>query len=901
LHRTLDERLGRLAARWVAFVLARGAAWIAAIGLATAALGAFAWHGLAVDSNEDALFADSVGFVALRKQWNGLFPQFIDPVVVVIDAATDDEAHAAARALARRLAEEPEQIARLAQPGSGPFFEREGLLYLDTEELEELADRLAAAQPYLAQLSRDPSARALLDLLAEAIDAARDESLPAQGLDDAIGRVRDVVAAHAAGNPVPLSWSRWILGESAPHAHRRFLLVEPRFDFGRIDPAGPAIATLREAIAELGLGSAAGGSATARLTGVYAFSQDEAEVVERQAIWAGLASFALVALVLVPGLGSLRATLVALATLATTLVWTAGFAALAVGHLNPVSVAFAVLVIGLGIDFGIHVCVRVLELRAERLSAEASLRAAALDVGGSLGVCSATTAFAFFAFVPTEYHGVGELGLIAGTSMGFALFLSLTLLPALLARFGPATVRPHRTHALLARLEEIPVRRPRLVLALTSAVAVLAAGSLPRVHFDENPLRVRDPSTESVQVFDDLLETGEAFPWNMNALATDAGAAARLGEQLAALPDVDHTVTLAGFVPQQQEAKLAILADLRFLLDPSLGDAPREPSDPTATRAALEGLRTTLATTPRESLPPELAASAAGLGAAVDAFLRAYPPEHPDSAQRLTRLDQALTGYLPEQLRLLREALSAGPVTLESLPPELRDRWVATDGRVRVEIFPAQHLGDTDRLAAYVANVQALAPGAYGEGLVIVESGRVVVRALRQALLVAGIGIAALLLLLWRDPRDASLALLPIALAALLTAGGMVWLGIPLNFANVIVIPLLLGMGVDSGIHLVHRLRSADSPGGNLLRSGTARAVLLSALTTLASFGTLAASSHPGLASLGQLLALGLGSVLLANLVVLPAAAVLLRQEQSRENVAQPDPAVSPRASDGRA
>lgn len=898
---TLDEGIGRLAARWVAWILPRSATALAAVGLVTAAFGAVAWHGLAVDSNEDALFAESVEFVALRRQWNRLFPSFIDPIVVVVDAPTDDEAHAATRALAQRLAAEPDHIARVAQPGSEPFFERHGLLYLELDELENLADRLAAAQPYLAELSRDPSAPALLDLLGDAIDAARNEQLPVHGLDEAIDRVQEVIAAHAAGEPVTLSWSQWILGEAAPTEHRRFLLVEPRFDFGRIDPAGPTIQVLRAAIADLGIAAGAEGSATARLTGVYAFSQDEAEVLEQQATWAGLASFVLVALVLVPGLGSLRTALSALATLVASLVWTAGFAALAVGHLNPVSVAFAVLAIGLGIDFGTHVCVRALELRSRDLPPEAALRATALDVGGSLGICAATTAFAFYAFVPTEYHGVAELGLIAGTSMLLALFLSLTLLPALLLRFAPGQVRPRRTPAFLVRLEEIPVRRPRLVLALTAAVVAAAAASLPQLHFDENPLRVRDPSTESVQVFDALLAAGQAFPWNMNALAPDAREAARLGAELTALPDVDHTVTLADFVPGEQGEKLAILEDLRFLLEPSLGAAQLREGDAEATRAALETLRAGLGGGTAQPLPPDLAASSARLGAAADAFLHACPPGAPDAARRLAALDRALTGFLPEQLRLLRTALSAGPVTLDSLPEEIRERWVATDGRVRVEVFPARDLSDNDLLAAYVANVRKLDPRAFGEGLVILQSGQVVVKALREALFVASIGIAALLFLLWRDPRDASLALLPIAVAAILTGGGMIWLGIPLNFANVIVIPLLLGMGVDSGIHLVHRLRSGDAPGGNLLRSSTARAVLLSAVTTLASFGTLGASSHPGLASLGRLLALGLGAVLVANLVALPAAGALLQQVGTRRSRSEAGDAVAGRTSDSRA
>ena len=266
---------------------------------------------------------------------------------------------------------------------------------------------------------------------------------------------------------------------------------------------------------------------------------------------------------------------------------------------------------------------------------------------------------------------------------------------------------------------------------------------------------------------------------------------------------------------------------------------------------------------------------AARLRDAIEAFLVKNPAGDPSAESALLALDRALTDSLPEQLRLLREALRAGPVALETLPSEIRNSWIATDGSVRVEVYPVGDLNDNERLVRYVEEVLGVAPDAFGEGLVILESGRVVVRSLQQALAVAAVGIVLLLLLLWRNIRDAALAAFPLALAALFTAAATVWFGVPLNFANVIVIHLLLGIGVDSSIHLVHRLRSSEVPSGNLLRTSTARAVLLSALTTAASFGTLALSTHPGLASLGRLLTLGLGTVLLANLVVLPAIAAV--------------------------
>jgi predicted RND superfamily exporter protein len=190
---------------------------------------------------------------------------------------------------------------------------------------------------------------------------------------------------------------------------------------------------------------------------------------------------------------------------------------------------------------------------------------------------------------------------------------------------------------------------------------------------------------------------------------------------------------------------------------------------------------------------------------------------------------------------------------------------------MRIEVFPEENLNDQLALEEYVAAVQSVDADAFGEGLLIIESGRVVIQALQQALLTAGIVIILILAVLWRSLLDAALVAAPLVLATILTVACAIVLGISFNFANVIIIPLLLGMGIDSGIHMVHRVRAGELPDGNLLRTGTARAVLLSALTTIASFGTLAFSSHAGIASLGQLLTLGIALVLLCNLVVLPA------------------------------
>lgn len=865
----LDDALGRLGSAWLDALLPRARLVVLAFAVAAAAAVALAAGRLGLNSNEDDLFSEDLPFAELRRQHYAAFPRLVDPVVVVIDADTRDLADAARDRLAERLRADPQHFADVFEPGGGPFFRQHGLLYLDTDDLYDLSDNLAGAQPYLAELARDPSLRGLSSILAEAVDAAGSADFPEADLAEVLRRVAEGVEGALAGGRYSLSWADLILGDEADRSERRrFLVIQPVVDYGRVNPAEPALLALRGATQELGYDR---GAARARVTGLYALAYEEMEHVGQQSGLAGLGSFLLVALLLFLALGSARMALAALATLIAGLALTSGFAALAVGHLNLISVAFAVLFIGLSIDFAIHICVRYSERLVQGSERPEALRDAVRRVGGALSVCAATTAIGFYAFVPTDYAGVAELGLIAGTGMLISLFTSLTLLPALLS-LGPAPEpRPPRgLPAWWSRVRDLPMRHARLVMTATVVLAAGAAVLCTRLHFDPNPLRMRDPSAPSVQVFNELLAEGEAFPWNVNVLAPDSETAEELAARLEALEQVDYTVRLADYLPEDQDTKLQILEDAALILGPAAEQQPTEP-DPTPAQEtqALGELRAALDRLDSSRASPALAEAARRLGEALGAFLERADPES------LARLEQSLIGSLPERLRLLREALGARSVEQQDLPPELLERLVASDGRVRIEVFPRGDLSDNRALEAYVESVREIDPRAFGEGVAILEAGRAVVDAFREALITASVLIFLLILALWRRLRPTLLVAIPLGLAALFTGAVAVLLGIPLNFANVIVIPLLLGMGVDSGIHLVHRFGEGKPEDRNVLQTSTARAVLYSSLTTIASFGTLGLSTHLGMASLGQMLTVGIAMTLVSSLAILPALLTL--------------------------
>ena len=869
---SIDESLGRLAAGLVARVQRRAGAVILMFLVATLGIGAYAAATLGINSSEIDIFSKDLRVMKLRADYLENFPELRDPIVVVVDAVTPDLAHDSASLLAERLRSEPNLFPAVYQPDGGRFFEEHGLLYLSDSELQDLVDRLSLAQPFLSRLSRDQSIGGLFGMLDEAGEAAISGRLEQSMLEDTFEAISRAIDSYLSGKDTPLSWQNLLAVEATDRErYRRFILIRPIVDFARVRPAEESLLGLREIVSELGFDR--GHDVRVRTTGTFPLAYEESNHVREQVTWAGLASLTLVTIILLLGLGSLRLVFCSIVTLLVGLVWTAGFAAAAIGHLNLISVAFGVLFIGLGIDFAVHICVQFSDQLGEGASPGAALRGAAASVGGSLIICTITTAVAFFSFVPTEFVGVGELGLIAGSGMFIALFTNFTLLPAMVLKFAPRSrissigAAPGWIESLFA----LPIRHARSVLVVT---AVLAAGSLwllPDIHFDTNPIRVRDPSTESVQVFNEILQDGDAYPWNLNVVADDREKAREMATRLKELPAIRFALTLSDFVPSDQDEKLDILDEAALMLLPSLDDEP----DITETTAAqlrsdIDVLEGTLSTIVSGGHDEVLIKSASHL---LDSLrrLRVDLDGKAEDSDPLQSLRRVLFGSLPERLRLLRVALQTGPVSLESIPEELKRRMTGNDGRVRIEVFPSEDLNDQSALEEYVSAVQSVDADAYGEGLLIVESGHIVTRALRQALITAGIVIVLILAILWRNVLHSCLVAAPLVLATIFTVACSVLLGIAFNFANVIIIPLLLGVGIVYSIHMVHRVRGGELPDGNLLRTGTARAVLLSALTTMASFGTLGFSSHLGMASLGQLLTLGIALVLLCNLVVLPA------------------------------
>ncbi len=829
---------------------------------------------LGINSSTEDMLSKKLHFRRLSIAYDKAFPQYNNTILIVIDGDTIDRARSAAVALADRLKKESGLFETVYAPGIDPFFEKHALLYLDTDELNQLSDNLSTFQPFLSTIRHDPTLRGLFSILRRAVDADMSgQDMDLSPLFSGVGRVLEGSLDHRFSE---LSWLDLMRGKSSSADDRRqIIVVQPKLDYDSLLPGGKALKEIRRLAKDLHLDGQHG--VRMSLTGDIAMAYQELQSVTRGAGIAGVLALIFVSILLFAGLGSPRLVAATLVTMTMGLIWTGGFAAVAIGHLNLISVAFAALYIGLSVDYAIHFCLRYRELVAQGEGHSAALRQTTRDIGSSLVLCCITTAVGFYAFIPTSFVGVAELGIISGTSMIIALIANLTLLPALLSLMPLSGVvrRPERVS--LARvwsaLADLPARHVWAVRLTAVAAAVAAFVLLPKIVFDPNPLDLRNQSSESVVAFRELLSSKNASPWFLTALAPNEAKARDMERRLEKLKSVKSCITLKDFVPAHQDQKLAILDEMGLLLGPDLMDAaPDAPPSVSDQLTAMHRFGASLTRYIQKKPDSPLAPSARRLRHLLARYEAALEKQNAASrGQMLQSLQHRLLASLPDRIKSLRASLSATRITEKSLPHSLVERWVAPDGRLRVQIMPREDLNKNAALRRFVTAVQTVAPDAVGFPVILLEAGNAVVKAFQEALLLALVVITLLLFILTRGLWDPLMILASLLLAAAMTGAAMVLLHIPFNFANVIALPLIMGIGVDSGIHIVHRIRTTSSQDGRLSESSTVKAIVLSTLTTLGGFGNLAFSPHPGMASMGKLLSIGIIFTLVCAVGVLPA------------------------------
>ena len=669
----------------LALVLAGGCGWFAATHFK-------------INTDVNQLLAADLPWRQQEKSMEKAFPQKVDTLLVVIDGDTPEKAETAAAALSEKLRAMPERFSMVARPDALPFFQKNGLLYLSKDALGDTLQQITQAQPLLGMLARDPTLRGFFDMIGlMAMGAQQGQTDPAR-LEQTFSAMADAIEAALAGQDKPLAL-QGLTNESSPHAAaRKLILTRPVLDYSALEPGEKASAAIRAAAADLRLTPANG--VHVRLTGSVALNDEEFASIKNGTSFATALSVVLVFVLLLIALRSLRIVLPILLTLTVGLAFTTAFALLAVGSLNLISVAFAVMFIGIAVDFGIQFGVRYRDQHHEEPDhAKAMTRAAAI-VAVPLAMAAASTALGFFAFIPTAYRGVSELGLIAGTGMLIAYALNVTLLPALLTFSRPPAEPAAIGYRWLAPVDRFMAAHRKLIVVLAVLLALGGLAVAWQLRFDFDPINLKDPNTESVSTLRDLTSNPDFSPYTVDILRPSLAEAEALADQLGTLPQVDHAMTLASFVPEDQDAKRTMIADTRMLLEPSLSlsVAPA----PTDDEVYLSANRAAAALHKLGEPYPEAARLAKALETA------ATRHDH----DLLQRLQGDLVAPVLMRLAMIREILNPETIAPGTNPEELSRDWVTSDGRYLVTAYPKGDMHDQKTLIAFTEAVRAVAPDA---------------------------------------------------------------------------------------------------------------------------------------------------------------------------------------------
>ncbi len=871
-----------------------------------------------------------------QQRWRRYVAEFGDDedMVVVVRGGKNARPRMAAAldALAQKIRRQPEHFDRLFYKVDLHHLHDRALLFLSSQEIAQIQESLDGMRRLLAARA-GWSLFNLQMLLGEAegrLKKLRPGQPPSADDERFLAQLVSITRSAAAAlrdpkvyrNPWPGVVARKAEQPAQPAppgpASTEDLLAEPQYFFSGdgalafllVRPAGEKDALLgahdsvealrglvdevRPDFADLEIG----------LTGLPVLETDEMLASQNDtnlASWLALAGVALLYLVV---FRSLRLPFLTVTTLIVGTLWALGWMTLTVGHLNLLSATFAVMLIGMG-DYGVLWVTRYNQERAAGLEVLPALRVTAESVGPGILTAGVTTGMAFFAAMLADFMAVAELGWVAGCGVVLCAFACFSVLPALIVLIdrrkavGPRDVIPLDGAEKIDRRDWLPVlaRRPRWVLAGGLLMVALLAGFAFRVRYDHNLLKLQANGLESVRWEKTLIEHTAGASWHALSYTATREEALRLKQRYEQLPTVARVVEVASLVPSEQKAKLPRLRDIQDRLShlPSAGDkVPLLISSSAALKAHVErlagrdpwraglgdgGLLRPLLDVAH---PPRLlVALEEQLSEFRDALAR-LPKV--GGAERVKAFERRMVADLADDLRRLRDVSSPTPIRLDDLPESLRERYVSKGGKWLLRIFGTGNLWEYPELSRFVASVRTVDPEATGKPFTTLEGLRAMKHGFQWAGFYALVAIVLVLFLDFRSPMKVLMALAPLAVGLALALGVMGLFGFALNPANMIALPLMLGVGVDNGVHVLHDYLSREKKPGKPYRlsRSTGMGILVAALTTILGFGTLMISSHRGLVGLGFILSLGVGTCMLTSLVFLPAVLNLRSRRASQ-------------------
>lgn len=871
--------------RWVALVSKYSLTTFFLMAVITAGCGWVSVDRFSINSEMNDLIEQDTAWRRDFDAFADQFPSLIQTAFVVVSGPSVKGVENTSKRLGENLLSNMDVFQEVYAPATDGFFRDHLLLYLDYEALSELADKLAEAQPMLTAVAQDQSLIGVLKLLRSSA-----ENDPVEGLEPILRLLAESAEAVHRGDQGEVSWTDELFERDG--TQYQLIILKGYSDHGLEQPNAVTIENIRKVIAQTEIDA----GVDVRLTGEIALEFEEIAAAKEGVKTAGIVSLLLLTLLLSLGVRSFRVIIVSLVLLLVGIVWTSAYALLTVGEYNTLSLIFLVMFFGLGIDFALHFCLRYQEAlllskdsfnppfgegraankRENDEKNQQALHTATASVGRAIVLCTVTTALGFLSFVPTEYKGLADLGVISAGGMVIAAFLTFTLIPAFFSFFGPPTRNFDPSFSFGRGWMSSLVKHPRKVMSVLIFSALGAGYVASQTYFDFSVLALRDPDSESMSTMRELQREGVVTDYSLSLLSKSRGNDSSLVNELEALPTVEEIRTPESFLPKNQSDNLELLEDIQILLWSAI-EPVRQASAPSEEKLTQAVRKTTQVISGAGYQTSQLQAANERLRLSMIALLD-------DGPEALMQWQSASLKNLLEELAWLRRALAVEQIEFSQLPESLRNRLVGVDGSFHTVLLPADDISNVESLRAFLEEVRGVVPEATGRPVIEWGVGKIVVDAFAQAMVFALIAIALVLLVTLRSVLNAALVFAPLFLTAVFVVAIAVALNMPLNMANILVVPLIFGLGVDNGIHVVERFLH-DKDFESLMSSSTPRAILLSSLTTLGTFASLSLSPHRGTASIGMLLSIAVALLLLFTVFLLPLLLAIAHPDEGADSV----------------
>jgi hopanoid biosynthesis associated RND transporter like protein HpnN len=847
---------------------------------------------LKTDMNRDNLVGPNhknhENYLRLQKE----FPQQGNDLEVVVESESLEKNRQFVERIAAKMEAETNLFRDVFYQQSLSVMGAKALLFAGEDDLVGLKKELDDALPFIGQFTRTTNLITFFEQVnTDFRTAPRETNAQTESLIQAMPALTRIVkqATDCLGRPgtppSPSVASLFLAGSETniyvTFDQGRIFLVTAHAPSDKLN--GEAIERLRQLAREtqtevpgLNVG----------LIGEPVLDYDEMKQSQKDITVASILSLVLCALIFIYGYNETGRPVKATICLVVGLAYTLAFTTLTVGHLNILTITFVPMLIGLAIDFGVHLVTRYEEELRHGKTEEAAMTRAMVFTGQGIFTGALTTASAFLAMAFTHFKGIQEMGIICGGGLLLCLVPMMTLLPVLLMR-GRQNVIDHTTHEdeHRARIENIWLQRPVLVVAITVALCVLALVQARKVYFDYNMQKLQSVGLPSV-VFEEKLFAAADKSLLYGAVVADSLTnAIDLEETIGKLPTVADIEPPSSLLNQllnpSSGEKLGLIGQIKRELVPLEFGAPdTSPVDVYALSRTMYGLYGYLGAALDEvgGSDPELTKQFVALRQAIEnlrqAILQGDPQALAEHAGKLAGFQQALFTDMRTTFQLLQNQDNSAPLHVEDLPQAFRDQFVGVTGKYLLQVFPKNDVWQRDNQEKFIADLRTVDPNVTGTPVQLYEYEELLKNSYIQAAWYSLAVIALLVLFHFRSIGSVILSLLPVGIGALWLSGLMGWFGIPFNVANIMTLPLVVGIGVTNGVQILNRFAEERTPG--ILARSTGKAVLVSGLTAIAGFGSLIIARDRGIYSLGCVMATGIATCMIAGLTLLPALLNLL-------------------------